>query len=309
MRNRLLLAMAALAIVLAASYPVLAQGRAGSAGEDRSYSYMESRTMDPRPMESQRWVKVGIDYNDDGYIDRFEYLNVQDLDRARHSSMQRRSSAGMSKRHSSGYYRDRPAAQGATLDTTELNSVSGTVMDLREVSLAGMGQNHLLAKINTPEGRTARVDFGPVGSLGGLNIRQGDRITVHGTTGTINDKAMLMAHRVEAGGRVVTVGWPNDRNLSRYSGEVLSVRTAAFTNPDVPDQVFVRVLLDQGGVTAVNLGPRHALPMAPEELRGKQIGFLAHPAKIGDRVALVAEELRVEGRTVRVDWSMSVPPA
>lgn len=309
MRNRLLWTLAALAIVPAAAYPVLGQGRAGSPGEDRSYYYTDSRTMDPGPAESQKWVKVGYDYNDDGIIDRFEYLNVEDLDKARTSSMQRQSSANLSRRDLGGTTRDRPAAQAATRESAGLNVVSGTVTDLREVALAGMDQTHLVAKIGTPEGRTARVDFGPVANLRGLDLRQGDKLTVHGTTGTMNDNAMLMAHRIEARGRAVTVGWPNDRNLSRYSGEVLSVRTAAFTNPNVPDQVFARVLLGQGGVTAVNLGPRHALPMSPEDLRGKRIDFLAHPAKIGDRVALVAEELRVEGRTVHVDWSMAVPPA
>jgi hypothetical protein len=256
-------------------------------------------------MDSQRWVRVGYDYNDDGRIDRFEYLNVQDLERARRRSMERQREAGMSTMDLRGYYPGQLAPREAR---PEMNTVIGNVMDLREVGLAGVNQNHLIGKIKTGEGRIARVDFGPVGNLATLNLRQGDGITVYGSAGTVNDKAMLMAHRVEAGGRVVTVGWPNDRNLSRYSGEVLSVRTAGFRNPNVPEQVFARVLLDQGGVTVVNLGPSHVLQKtAPGDLTGKHISLLAHPAKIGDRVALVAEELRVDGRTIHVDWPMAAP--
>ncbi|RJR38367.1 MAG: hypothetical protein C4576_22680 [Desulfobacteraceae bacterium] len=248
------------------------------------------------------WVRVGVDYNDDGYVDRFEYLHSRDLERARLSSRDRQRTAGFSRRA--------PAALRETpKEETGSNTVSGKVEDLRRFPLAGMEDEHQLAKIRTHDGRIARVDLGPVVTLRDLEIRQGDTITVHGKTGTLNDKAMLMADRIEAGGRTLSVGWPNDRHLGRYSGEILSARIAPFRNTNLPEQMFARVLLDRGGVTAVNLGPAHLLPnMSPEELRGKQISFLAHPAKIGDRVALVAEELRIEGRTVRVDWEMAEAP-
>lgn len=310
MRNRLLIAMAALAVVSAASYPVLAQGRSFYTESGTMESGLEPGAMTPPAGEPQRWVRVGYDFNDDGVIDRFEYLNVQDLERARRRSMERREAVRTSPgEFRSEFQRDRSAGamREAARAFPAMNTVVGTITDMREIPLVGMDQRQLIGKLKTPEG-IAWVDLGPVGSLGSLNLRAGDQVTVHGTPGTINNKEMLMAHRIEAGGRILMVGWPNDLDLSRYSGEVLSVRTAAFSDPKVPEQVFARVLLDQGGVTTVNLGPSHELKnTAPGDLRGKHISFLAHPAKIGDRVALVAEELRVDGRTVHVDWSMAAP--
>ncbi|MDD5203960.1 MAG: hypothetical protein PHS17_00990 [Desulfobacterales bacterium] len=252
--------------------------------------------MAPARPDSGDWIRVGYDDDGDGRIDRFEYLHRQDLERARLSSMQRQERAGTSTRDP-GMRED---------GISELNTVTGRVEDLRRITLAGMEDEHQLAKIKTPDGRIARVDLGPAVNLRELDIRPGDTITVRGTRGTINDKAMLMASRIDAGGDTLSVGWPYDRRLSRYSGEILGVRSALFRNRTVPEQVFGRVLLDRGGVTTVNLGPSHMLSnMSPEELRGKQISFLAHPAKIGNRVALVAEELRIDGRTFQVDWTMA----
>jgi hypothetical protein len=299
MKTKLLISMAAAVIMVSATVtPVNAQGRTETS--------MNPEAMGPGQAVSGDWIRVGYDDNNDGYIDRIEYLHSRDLEEARNKSLERQKAAGMSPRDFRAYYPNQPDTRDAARDKAVLNSVTGTVEDLKRFRLAGMEDEHQLAKIRTADGRMARVDLGPVISLGDLDLRRGDMITVHGSRGTINDKSMLMAHRIEAGGRTVSVGWPNDRHLSRYSGEVLGARTAHFRNTSFPDQVFARVLLDQGGVTTVNLGPSDMLPnMSPEELRGKQISFLAHPAKIGNKVALVAEELRIDGRTVQVGWTMA----
>lgn len=301
MRTKLLISVAAALVVLsAAAGPVIAQGQTVKSTNP------EAEAMGPAPTDAGDWIRVGFDYNNDGYIDRFEYLHRRDLDTARQRSVERRSAAGMPARDRMGYYPDQRGMRDSARESAVSSSVTGMVEDLKRIGLVGAEDEHQLAKIRTADGRIARVDLGPVVNLRGLDLRQGDTITVHGGRGTINDKQMLMAHRIEAGGRTISVGWPNDRHLSRYSGEVIGVRTAPFRNTNVPEQVFARVLLDQGGVTTVNLGPMDMLrKVSPEELRGKRISFLAHPAKIGNRVALVAEELRVDGRSVQVDWTMA----
>jgi hypothetical protein len=296
--KRMMLIAAALLLSSAAFHPVFAQGQ--------TELPMNPEAIGPAPTGSGDWIRIGYDYNNDGNIDHFEYLHSQDLETARNRSLERQQAAGMPASDFKGYYRDQPAMRDVERGRAELNRVTGTVEDLKRISLAAMEGEHQLAKIRTLDGRKARVNLGPVDNLRDIDLRRGDRITVHGTRGTINDKAMLMAHRIDAGGQTLSVGWPSDRHLSRYSGEVLGVRTAPFQNMNVPEQVLARVLLDQGGVTTVNLGPRDRLPyVSSEELRGKQISFLAHPARIGDRVALVAEQLRVDGRTFHVDWTMA----
>lgn len=290
MRSKFLLAAAVFLFVgTMASFPVLAEKRSHRGGEARGYY-----------LEPQGWVRIGIDYDDDGYMDRFEYISVYELERARQRSGESQSPQRMRQREvQRGYYPGKGPQAGGPMRT-----VSGTIQGMKKISPVGMAQQHQIAKVRTPEGRIARVDLGPAEDLKRLNLQDGDQITVHGHRGTINERGVLLAERVEASGRTVTVNRPFERDLNRYSGKVLSTRTASFRMEDVPDQVFARVRLDEGGTTVVNLGPKDQLSNVDlKGLKGKEISFLAHRATIGNRAALVAEQFRVDGRTVRIDWT------
>jgi hypothetical protein len=288
MRSRFFLSAVILLAGLMVSMPAQAEKR--GAGGQGAQGYF---------LEPQGWVSIGIDYNNDGVMDRFEYISVYELERARQRSARTQAAQGMGQRDFRGYYPGTAPQAG-----TAMRTVSGTIRDMKKISLAGQEQKHQIARVKTPEGRVARVDLGPVENLKGLNLKDGDQITVHGRRGTINDKGMLMAERIEAAGRTIAVNRPFDRNLNRFSGKVLSTRTASFQTQDVPDQVFARVRLDGGETTVVNLGPKEQLRNVDlKNLKGKQISFLAHRAIIGNQVALIADRFRVDGNTVRVDWT------
>lgn len=293
-----------LAVVFSAGLPALAQTRANAPGGQEGYYF-----------QPEGWARIGIDYSGDGIVDRYEYIYIPDLDQALARSAQRESGERMSRYQRevpppSGYYVPRGTYQGGTaghsVPVRPMDTVTGTLRDLKQFRLAGVNQEHLLARVDTPDGRTARVDLGPVETVSGLNLKDGDRITVAGNRGTIDDTEMLMAQRIEAAGRTVTVDLPYDRRLGRYSGEVVDVRTASFSRVNGPDHVFVRVRLDRGVTTAVDLGPANQLGnLDLNTLVGKEISFLGHPAYIRNKMALVAEELRVDGQTYTINW----PPA
>lgn len=294
-----------LAVVFSVALPTLAQTRANAPGGQEGYYF--------RP---EGWARIGIDYSGDGIVDRYEYIYIPDLDQALARSAQRESGERMSQYQRevpppSGYYMPRGTYQsgtgiGPSVPVRSMDTVTGTLRDLMQIRLAGVNQEHLIARVDTPEGRTARVDLGPVEAVSGLNLKDGDRITVAGNRGTIDDTEMLMAQRVEAAGRTVTVDLPYDRRLGRYSGEVLGIRTASFRGVNGPEHVFARVRLDRGVTTAVDLGPVNQLGNLDfNTLVGKEISFLGHPAYIRNKMALVAEELRVDGQTYTVNW----PPA
>lgn len=290
MKSRFFL-LAAIFLVLGvmASSPAQA-GQGGATGKDARGYYLAP----------QGWVGIGIDYDGDGTFDRFEYISVYELEQARRRSAEGQAAQGMERRDSDrSYYPEESALAGPPIRT-----VSGTIQDLKEISLAGVEQKHRIARVKTKEGRVARVDLGPAENLRRLDLQNGDQITVHGRKGTINEKGMLMAERIEASGRTITVSRPFDRNVYSYSGKILSTKTASFQTQGVPDQVFARVQLDRGVTTVVNLGPKDQLSnIDVKGLEGKQISFLAHRATIGNRAALVADEFRVDDQTVRIDWT------
>lgn len=265
---------AAVGMIFAMSVPAYSQERY-TPGSTQSYP-------------SDTWVRVGYDYNNDGYVDRWENVLASDLDRL-HRQM---GNTGVMYTERMGTMRQ------------SQSMVSGSVRDLKHMDLAGLHEDHLLGKVHGSDGRVVHVDFGPGSNTDRFNLKDGDRITVYGRSGTINDRPMLMAERIEMGGQTLSVQLPHDRQMAPYSGRILSVKTASFENRNMPEQVFARVRLDNGATTAVNLGPKKQLGDVDfGRLEGKRLSFLAHPAVVGGERALVADELRVDGRMITIDWS------
>jgi len=77
-------------------------------------------------------------------------------------------------------------------------TVTGKVADLKETEVTPQGkpaENHMLAKVNTHEGRTVIVDLGPRNALRN-EIKTGDEIAAFGITGRMNERPLIVAHRV-----------------------------------------------------------------------------------------------------------------
>ena len=72
---------------------------------------------------------------------------------------------------------------------------------MKTVKLAGMDGEHVMARVETQNGRTAKVHLGPKDALSDMKLKEGSQITVTGSRGLINDQPMLMARRVEADGQ------------------------------------------------------------------------------------------------------------
>lgn len=72
----------------------------------------------------------------------------------------------------------------------------GTIADMRRVELRGQGEPHALVRLETRDGRSAVVDLGPQSKIGGLDLDQGDAVTISGRRGTIDDRSVILANRV-----------------------------------------------------------------------------------------------------------------
>jgi hypothetical protein len=273
-------------------------------------------------LDPQSWVRLGIDYDGDGGIDQYQYVLGYDLIQAREKSRERIARARMQRQQrfgkARGYYpEERGYAPGRGYrrpewaDALRTDRVEGTIRSLKTVRLVGMDQAHRIARVETRAGRIARVDLGPKENLSRLDLQQGDRITVHGNRGTLDEKSYLMARRIQARGGNVRVNRPSDGGLQRYAGRILKVRTASFEQHDVPDQIMARVRLDQGITTVVNLGSRNQLQdeldTSLRNLEGKNVELIAHRARVGNKTALVADQLRVGNQLVSIDWSGHSP--
>ena len=172
-------------------------------------------------MVPEGWVRVGTDYDGDGRFDAIETIYVFDLEQARQSSANRRQGGGpMTGRIGPG----RPGYP------PRISRVEGKIRNMKTVKLAGMDGEHVIARVETQEGRTARVHLGTKEALSILNLKEGSQVTVTGSRGLVNDQPMLMAQSVGSGDNTLEVKLPEDRRLKRVRGQLISTRTTKFND-------------------------------------------------------------------------------
>ena len=223
------------------------------------------------------WVRIGYDLDGDGRFEAVEYIYAVDMQQAQEASKKRRGS-------------------GRTQPLTE---VRGEVAGLYTQKMAGGEKPHRLARIKRKDAPTTKVDLGDVDQTKELDLDDGDRITVYGTTGWINDRPVLMASRVRSDDKTVDVGRRRQPSVKRIKGEVLSTRMAKFRNTD-GESVVARVRTNSGRTATVNMGPADDLKDADIE-DGSEVTLMVRPARINGEAALAAQEVRMGDKTIRID--------
>jgi hypothetical protein len=86
-------------------------------------------------------------------------------------------------------------------------SVSGKVKSSREFSIQGRRQPHLLAKIETQQGKTVVIDLGPAQRLSQQNreVSEGDQVRARGESGRINGYPVLIVDRLVGDNQVTVI--------------------------------------------------------------------------------------------------------
>ncbi|MFW5640162.1 MAG: hypothetical protein ACOC0H_03240 [Thermodesulfobacteriota bacterium] len=230
----------------------------------------------------------------------------QDRGRRRESARRggqqdQRFSTGMDRdRFERGYYQQRRDRQSRQ-QMRRGDRIQGSIKEMKTISLSKMEEDHVIARIQTREGQVAKVDLGPEQKLSDLNLKKGDQVTVHGITGSINQKPVLMAHGVEAKGQRVSIKRPQDMKLKSYSGQIMKTKKTDLRE-GTPTVLMARIRMDDGNTTMVNLGPEKELRNQLDIQEGKRFSMLARPAKVEGRTGLVAEFIKIGDNSVDVDW-------
>jgi hypothetical protein len=280
----------------------------GTQGQQQTQQDRQARVQ----LTPEDWVWVGYDFDRDGQFDAYEYVASYDLNIAREGSAQRMQQQGMQgarqdSRQMPAYYEETPSKQQMRQMTRQmtpkdLDKVQGQIKGMKTISVARLNEQHVLAKLQTQDGRIARVDLGPKQQVKNIDLQRGDQITIFGNRGTINDQTVLVAHSIQHNGRFVDISRANDLDLKRFSATVLDTKTVSFQNRNIPQQLFARVRLDNNQTTVVNLGPQKDFSNIDLE-RGDKISMLARPANIDGKLALVAEQVRANGQVVDISRS------
>lgn len=245
------------------------------------------------------WVAVAVDYDQDNRFDAVERIYYYDLVQARQRSAQRR---GQQEQQQQMAGQDRSQRQQMARQDRrqrqQIRRTSGRVTDLTTVRLSD-GQQHRLAKLETQQGQRVPVDLGRADQVQRFDIQEGDRIAVWGTRSRINDRPVLSARRIQTENEQFTVGRERDRNLKRVRGQIANLRTARFRGQDQQFRV-AQIELNDGDTETVILGPQERLGNLNLQ-QGDDVRLLVRPGRLNDESVLIAEQVRANERTVRIE--------
>jgi hypothetical protein len=290
--------------------------------QQQSQSQQGSR----RQMEPSGWILIAYDYDQDGRADAYEYIFAYDLEQARQASRQRPQGQERTQRRSmsggqtpqqqqmqSGRWRPavgqgrtgmrQPSAYTRRQPQRRPVQVNGRILDLTTARLSGQQQQHVFAKVETPQGRTVVVDLGPTNQVARLQVYRGDLVEVRGTPARVNQRQVVMASEVRANNQRITVQRPRGSQNVRLEGRILQTATRNLEGPSQPAHVVGLVRLENGQRVPVDFGRREDLANRGIQVRsGQDITLLARTLRIGNHRILAAQSISIDGRQVEVDW-------
>jgi len=286
------------------------------------------------------WVSVAVDYDWDGRFDAVETIYVYDLEQAKQSSesrkrktrdkrsadirrqresdqqrksAQQRRSGTNDDRSKTASYRsqgeqrremDRRDRQGGksmqekTAKKARLISFTGTVNSLRSDLMAGTSSPRRFARIQSQDGKTQIVCLGTDQQLGSMDVNRQDKLQIKGVKARLNDRPIVLATEVKRGDQTVQIDLPRRVRLKRVKATLKDHRTVKFRGFD--DPFLVGQIETLGGKRAlVNLGPKKKF-QGVNLSDGTSMRLLVRPGKVGGQNAMIAQEVRVEGETIRL---------
>jgi predicted DNA-binding antitoxin AbrB/MazE fold protein len=243
----------------------------------------QSATVEIKPLG---WISIAADYDNDGRFDGVETIYAYDLEQAKQNS-RKRSESRQDRRSNRSNQQQR-------------ETIKGTISKIRTEPFAGMDQEFVIAHVKTNDQGKACAVLGPKDKLAKLNLKEGDKVTVVGVKGRVNDRPVLLGRRVTHDDRRVSVDveMPGSRKLKRVRGEILSTRTAQFRNRDA-DYLIAKVRLNNDKEQTVNLGPKSKVASL-ELSEGDKVSLLVRPGTINGEGAMIAEQIRANDKMVKL---------
>lgn len=280
---------------------------------DRRQGDRQQRNRDrERQLVLDSWIRVAYDYDGDDQWDAIEYVFGYDLAEAQRASRERDSQQGRSQRdgrsqQAAGDRRggDRQRGQRQAKGSQRQRDLRGTIERLSTRSYAGVDEPHVFARVQTDDGRTARVDLGPRSQVRRADLQRGDHVTLTGCRGSINGEGTFITQHIRGQGGTTTSIRRDSPKLQRIEGRLTGTRTVRFQELDQP-HVIALVQPDRRETPVlVDLGPRSQVEQL-ELQEGDDVTVMAAPGTIQRQRAMFAESVRNrDGKTITIEQADS----
>lgn len=196
-----------------------------------------------------------------------------------------------------------PQARSGSQTKLELPQVSGRITAVKEVK-SKAGQTYRVVRLETRGGRTLVADLGPVDGLKNVNLKNGQQVVLTGHPGRIGNRIVFFATEVRAGGQTAQVQRPASDvkaamrpEMRQIRGQVVKTRQVAVRGGQ--KNVLALVETQSGQRVLVDLGSAQGSKVNAQ--KGQQIAVRGREVRVGDRLILLAHQVRAGDQTVDVN--------
>lgn len=176
------------------------------------------------------------------------------------------------------------------------------------------GATHMCARIERESGGVEVVDLGPEREVRNTGIREGDQVSVVGYPATWQGESMVVADRIHANNRMMTVSasnrsgyrsdqaQPGQRGFGQghreqsISGEATDLTTQQRGNVQ---HMIATIETDDGRRVQVDLGPRHRIGRL-DLSNGARVEVFGEFQGTGDSGEFMASRINADGQTVNL---------
>lgn len=247
-------------------------------------------------------------YYDRLYTDRW-YDDEDKFDREFRTARTRRSRGDSSLPRSEGSERDDQRNSGDRSDQdprksrtatggSRTASAEGEIVGLATSKLSNLQQPYQFAKLQIDDDRTLITSLGPANRWDDDALSVGDTVQVRGIKVRVDDRAVLMASRVRHNDQTMEFELPTRVALKRVKAVVQNSRRVQFRGLADP-YLVADVKTNRGTTETVNLGPLEDFKNVDLD-EGKKVRLLVRPGRVNGTKAMIAQEVSVDGETIRV---------
>ncbi len=272
--------------------PVDGQNSSRSDSRNRSQSNSQGNWETDTYLVPEGWVTIGIDTNGDNRVDTYRTIYEYDLITATKRSNERR---GQNKN------------QTYQSNDQKMVKVQGSISSKKTIQLDGHDNQFVVAKVSGKNEEKTPVLLGAKETLSKLNLQNGDQVTVSGRHGMINDRQVVVAHKVMSDGQTVTTK-PKTQKQSQNSGSSHETRQVQGKLENLETRKFqgqsekfcvADLKMGDSSSRPIVLGPKSKVDQFDLK-SGDRISAEVKKGRLNGETALVAKKLIFEGETIQI---------
>lgn len=181
----------------------------------------------------------------------------------------------------------------------------GKVDGFKKVNLttqSGQDEEHSFVRVRLRNGDSQIISLGSRVNVADLDLSKGDRIEVSGKSSRIDNRDVLVAHRIETGGETFNIREKNRPETGQQvsvQGKIEDYRQTSLSDNAREQNLIVRLEMKDGKNCVVDLGQGTSLQDLDLE-EGSNIRLEGEKTQVDGKSLIIARKIHVDGEKTRL---------